>query len=175
MSDAPASQRREIENDAGLTLVADDRTVRLLCDDQEVAHHARSWGKRQRIEEPQHREDLLKQKRGAQPARGRERLRAAVPAIDDLFACWVDAGRNVGSMTARTMRLLDLYDDAMLRDAVTEALQRGVSDPGALAQLCEQQRHKERAPIPIEVSLGDHVPDCDVIPHALEKYDVDYE
>jgi hypothetical protein len=158
-----------------LTLVADDHNVRLLCGDDEVAQHSRSWGKRQRIEDPEHREKLLEQKRGAQPARGRERLRVAVPAIDDLFAAWVDAGRNVGSMTARTMRLLDLYGDAMVRNAVTEALQRGVCDPGALAQLCEQQRHKERAPIPIEVSLGDHVPDCDVIPHDLEKYDGDYE
>ena len=160
---------------ATLTLVADDRTVRLLCDDDQVAQHTRSWGKRQRMEDPRHREELLEQKRGAKPARGRDRLRAAVPAIDDLFAQWVDAGRNVGSMTARTMRLLDLYGDDMLRDAVTEALQRGVCDPGALAQLCEQRRHKQRLPVPIEVSLGDHVPDCDVIPHDLEKYDGDHQ
>ena len=74
-------------------------------------------------------------------------------------------------MTARTMRLLDLYGDDMLRGAVTEALQRGVCDPGALAQLCEQRRHEQNLPVPIDVSLGDHVPDRDVIPHDLEKYD----
>lgn len=154
-----------------LTLVADDRMIQVIDGDIGVAQHQRSWGKRQRIENVAHRSEILQQKKIARTAQGRDRLRNAVPTIDTLFASWVTAGRSVRSMTNRTLRLLDLYGETMLQDAVREALLRGVSDVGALAQLCEEYRHKSRLPIPVEMSLGDHVPDCDVIPHALEKYD----
>jgi transposase len=154
-----------------LTLVADDKLVRVLAGESEVACHDRSWGKRQRIEDSDHREKLWQTKRGARASRGRDRLRAAVPQIDVLFARWVQDGRNVGNLTARTFRLLDLYGDELLRDAVSEAIDRGTSDPGALAQLCEQRRTKDRHPVPIDISLGDHIPDREVIPHDLETYD----
>ena len=156
-----------------LTLVADDHKVKLVHDAEVVAWHERSWAKKQRVDAPEHRKELLEKKRGAKPARGRDHLRHAVPDVDQLFAQWVEAGRNLGSMTTHTLRLLDLYGAEMLRDAVAEALARGISDIGALAQICEQRRLKERLPVPIDISLGDHVPDRDVIPHNLEKYDGD--
>ena len=156
-----------------LTLVADDRQVRLVQGQSVVAEHQRSWAKRQRIEAPEHRAEILTKKRLAKPARGRDHLRSAVPGVGELFERWVEEGRNVGSMTSRTLKLLDLYGDAMLSAAVAEALARGISDIGALAQICEQRRLKERLPVPIDISLGEHVPDRDVIPHNLEKYDGD--
>lgn len=158
-----------------LTLVANDRNVKLLQGEAVVAEHERSWAKRQRIEKPEHREAILAKKRLAKPARGRDHLRSAIPGIGELFERWVEDGRNVGAMTSRTLKLLDLYGDVMLSSAVAEALTRGISDIGALAQLCEQQRLKERLPVPIDISLGDHIPDRDVIPHNLEKYDGDDE
>jgi hypothetical protein len=54
---------------------------------------------------------------------------------------------------------------------VAEALSRGVSDIGALAVLCEHRRRADHHPVPIDVPLGAHVPDRDVIPHSLEDYD----
>ena len=158
-------------NDKTLTLVADDLTVRLLDGEEEVACHPRCWGRRQRIEVPAHREDLLEQKRGAREAKGQDRLRAAVPDVDRLFARWVDAGRNVGSMTSQMIRLLDRYGDATVAGAVAEVLTRGTHDPGAVAILCEQARQRNQQPVPLDVVLGNHVPDRDVIPHALESYD----
>jgi transposase len=154
-----------------LTLVADDCTVRLLDGDEEVASHARNWGRRQRIENPAHREALLEEKRGARQAKGQDRLRAAVPNIDQLFARWVDAGRNVGSLTLQMIRLLDWYGDATVAAAVAEVLARGTHDPGAVAVLCEQARQRNQQPVPIDMVLGSHVPDRDVVPHALETYD----
>jgi transposase len=154
-----------------LTLVADDRIVRFLDGGAVVARHVRCWGRRQIIELHEHREEILVQKRGARQAKGRDRLRAGVPDIDSLFARWVEAGRNVGNMTARTLKLLDLYGETLLADAVTEVLGRGVSDPGAVAQVCEQRRRAASRPVPLDVALGDHVPDRDVIPHDLETYD----
>lgn len=154
-----------------LTLVAGDTTVRLLDGQEVVACHARNWGRRQRVEEPAHREALLEHKRGAREAKGQDRLRAAIPDVDRLFARWLDAGRNVGSMTSQMLRLLDRYGDATVAGAVAEVLARGTHDPGAVAVLCEQARQRNQQPMPVDVMLGSHVPDRDVIPHALETYD----
>jgi len=154
-----------------LTLVADDVAVRLLQGEEEVAHHSRCWGRRQRVENPEHRQALLEEKRGARKAKGQDRLRAVAPGIDALFERWVETGRNVGSLTARTVALLDLYDDATVAAAVTEVIARGTHDPGAVAIICEQLRRKAQKPVPIDVRFGSHVPDRDVIPHSLENYD----
>lgn len=155
-----------------LTLVADDKTVRLLDGQKEVASHPRCWGKRQRIENPAHRQALLEMKRGAIEAKGQDRLRAAVPGVDALFERWVDAGRNVGCMTARTLVLLDRYSEDILAPAVAEVLAGTTNDPAALEVVCERKRHEANRPVPIDISLGDHVPDRDVIPQSLEAYDV---
>ena len=155
-----------------LTLAADDRTVRILDGTTLVAEHERSWGRRQTVEAPAHRTELLAQKQGAKEMRGRDRLRCTIPEIDALYARWVDCGRNLGSMTARTIRLLDLYGPELLGDAVAQVLARDLHDPGALASLCEQRRCALNAPVPIDTPLGHNVPERDVIPHDLETYDV---
>jgi hypothetical protein len=48
---------------------------------------------------------------------------------------------------------------------------RGTHDFGALAVLCEPQRHgRGRAPAPA-IELAAHVAERDVVPHAREGYD----
>jgi hypothetical protein len=106
--------------DAPLTLVADDRTVRLLEGQQEVARHARCWGRRQVLALPEHRESLLALKRQASQSKGQDRLRLALPGVDALFGRWVEAGRNVGTLTAATLRLLDTYGAPLLNEALEE-------------------------------------------------------
>jgi len=154
-----------------LTLAADDREVRLLDGAAVVARHPRCWGRRQPVEADEHRAALIDQRQGAGEAKGRDRLRAAVPTIDALYERWVDAGRNLGSMTARTLKLLDLYGADLLGAAVEEVLARGMHDPGALAALCEQRRCARATPVPLDVPLPPHVRDRDVVPHDLETYD----
>jgi len=123
------------------------------------------------VEASEHREAILAQKRDAQGAKGHDRLKAAVPTIDILYERWVETGRNLGSMTARTLKLLDLYGAELFTAAVEEVIARGMHDPGALAALCEQRRCARDAPVPIDVPLSPHVRDRDVIPHDLETYD----
>ena len=154
-----------------LTLVASDTQVRLVEGAIEVARHPRCWGRRQLIELPEHRTEILRLKRAAQELKGRDRLRALLPTIDTLYARWIDAGRSLRHTTAFANRLLDLYGEAIFSHAVTEILQRGLHDPGALAQLCEQQRRARSRPVPIEIAVPSHVSDRDVIPHNLEDYD----
>jgi hypothetical protein len=154
-----------------LTLVANDTTVRVVDGDAEVACHARSWGKHCVIEDMRHREKLLDEKRAAREAKGRDRLRAQIPDIGVLYERWVLAGRNLGSMTAQVIRLLDLYGAELLKAAVADVVAKDIHDPGALAVLCEQKRKRGARPVPLDITLGAHVADRDVVPHDLESYD----
>ncbi len=154
-----------------IALAADDREVRLLDGGNVLATHPRSWARRQVIEAREHREALLSLKRGAREAKGRDCLRAAVPEIDVLYERWVDAGRNLGSMTMRTLKLLDLYGAELLASAAKDIIARGLHDPGALAVICEQRRRQSQAPVPVDVPIGAHIVDRDVVQHSLESYD----
>ena len=150
---------------------ASDRAIRLLDGEDIVAQHDRHWGKHQRVEDSKHRRELLEQKRAARIPKTRDKLLAQVPGMDALYTVWVDHGRNVGLMTARTGKLLDLYGADVLARAVADLLARGLHDPGALAIRCDQARRAAGTPMPVQVELGAHVPDCDVIPHDLSQYD----
>lgn len=162
----PSSAARQV-----LTLVADDHRVRVLQGEREIASHPRSWGRRERVEDAAHRATLLGEKRAAAGLKGQDRLRAEVGDIETLFHRWIEAGRNAGCMTIRTIRILDLYGADILRCAVARAIERGLHDPGALAVLCEQARAEANRPIPIAIQLGAHVVDRDVVPHDLGGYD----
>jgi transposase len=154
-----------------LTLVADDVTVRLLDGENEVARHARCWGRHQTLELREHRAAILEEKRKARDLKGRDRLRVEVPEIDALLERWVDAGRNIGSMVGSTIKLLDAYGPPILREVIADMLRRGVHDRGAMAILCEQLRRRSSGPAPLAIQLGAHVVERDVIPHDLGGYD----
>jgi transposase len=166
--------RYSVRHDAAdrvLGLVATDGEVRLLDHDRVVGTHARSWGKNRVVEAPEHRADILAHKPGARDGKGRDRLRAEVPQIDALMALWLEDGRNVGSLVARTLKLLDLYGATVLKAAAEALLAKKSHDYGALAILCEKQRTRPRRVLPLD--LASHVVDRDVIPHDLGGYDDD--
>jgi hypothetical protein len=156
-----------------LRLVATDVEVRLLDGERLVGQHVRSWGKGGVIEAPEHRAALLASKAGARDGKQRDRLRVEIPRVEELMRLWLEDGRNVGSLVARTTKLLDLYGASVLAAAVEELLHKGSHDVGALAILCEQRRKRPRRVLPIELSA--HVVDRDVIPHDLGGYDDDDE
>jgi transposase len=170
------SNRYSVLHDAAnrvLRLVATDVEVRLLDGERVVGAHARSWARNRVIEAPEHRAALLAQKPGARDGKGRDRLRVAIPRVEELMRLWLEDGRNVGSLVARTTKLLDLYGAQVLAAAVEELLAKGSHDYGALAILCEKRRTRPRRVLPIE--LAPHVVDRDVIPHDLGGYDDDGE
>jgi transposase len=154
-----------------VTLVASDHLVRLLDGDREIARHPRVWGRHQVVESKEHRDALIAHKRRASDLKGRDRLHAEIPDIGVLIERWVDHGRNVGSMIGRTVKLLDAYGAAIVRDAVAEMVTSGTHDIGALSILCEQQRRGTHDPRPVILDLAAHVVERDVVPHDLGGYD----
>jgi hypothetical protein len=154
-----------------LSLVATDTVVRLLDGTEEVARHERCWGRKQTIERHEHRQQLIAEKRGARELKGRDRLRVEVPAIETIIERWLDGEHNLGSMIARTMKLLDSYGAAVLRAAVDEMLERGIVDIGAMAVLCETHRKRRGSRAVQVLDLAPHVLERDVVPHDLGGYD----
>jgi hypothetical protein len=145
--------------------------VRVVDGKEEIARHARCWGRHQVIERPEHRAALLDDKQGARELKGRDRLRAEIPGIEPLIERWAEAGRNLGWMVTRTLKLLDAYGAPALQEAVEQMNLRGTHDPGAMAIVCEQRRRAQGAEPPRLVTLGPHVVERDVIPHDLGGYD----
>lgn len=154
-----------------LTLAADDREVRVLDGSSCVARHARCWGKRQVIEVPAHRAELVAERRAARDLKGRDRLRAVAPSFGVLLDRWALSGPSLAIQVTRAIKLLDLYGDEVFAAAVAEVSARGLRDTSALAVACDRLRRDRRRPVPIEVPLPPHIEDRDVIPHDLDTYD----
>jgi transposase len=154
-----------------LTLVADDRAVRLVHGSMTIAEHARSWGKKQILEKPEHRTALVAERKAAAQLKGRDRLRAIAPAFDRVLERWTVTGPSLAIRVTRAIKLLDLYGDVVFAAAVDDVVARGLVDPAALAIACEKHRKDRRRAVPVAVILPDHVDDPDVIPHDLERYD----
>jgi transposase len=161
----PVAERQRV-----VTLVSNDRLVRVLDGATLVAEHPRSWGRRQLIEDPAHRVELVAQRRAARDLKGRDRLHAVAPAFGQLLARWTATGPSLGLRVTRAIKLLDLYGDEVFAAAVADLAHRGLADLGALAVACETHRTRRDRPIPVLPDVhvdDDHV----VIPHDLERYD----
>lgn len=154
-----------------LTLVADDEVVRLLDGKREVARHARSWGREQRVEDRAHRQLLVESRPGAKEAPARERLVNEIPELRVLFERAVLRNRNMGAMVSRTRILRELYGAEVLREAARAQVEHGTHDPGALALLCEQARKKRRLPVTLPIRLREGLTDGEPQAIDLASYD----
>jgi hypothetical protein len=81
-----------------LTLIASDALVRITNGCGRVfASHARSYDRKQVIDDPEHIAELAREKRHAHELRGRDRLRSACPSADAFVEAWPCAARTSGA------------------------------------------------------------------------------
>lgn len=156
-----------------LTLVASEHEVRLLDGTTEVARHARSYDRGQRVEHDAHLAALAREKRRAHDLRGRDRLRSACPQADAFLDALAVRGHPLASETTRLLRLLDQVGAAALDGALAEALARGAISAASVAHVLDQRRRARRQPPLIDLVLpaDPRVRDLRVTPHALSAYD----
>jgi len=156
-----------------LTLVASEHAVRLLDGTAEVARHARSYDRGQRIEDEAHLAALVAEKRRAHDLRGRDRLRHACPHADAFLDALAGRGQPLASETTRLLHLLDQVGAGPLDAALAEAISRGAISAASVAHVLEQRRRARRQPPPIALVLpaDPRVRDLRVTPHALSAYD----
>lgn len=156
-----------------LTVIASTTTVRILDGTTEVARHARSWDRHAQLEQKEHIEALVQEKRSAREGRARTQITRAVPGAMAFLEEVVRREGNLGSATAQLRRLLEDYGPLELGAAIEEAMKRGTPTPASVAHLLDQARRRSRIPPKIRLELPDNprIREIRVTQHKLETYD----
>lgn len=156
-----------------LTVLADTHELRIIDGAQVIACHRRSYDRGAQIEQTEHLEALIGQKRAARQHRATDRLAQVAPASQDLLMRAAERGANLGAITNGLTRLLDRYGAADLQAAIREALERDVPHPNAVRLALERRREQrgETPPVDIDLPANVRARDAPVQPHALETYD----
>ena len=156
-----------------LVVVADPDRVRVLHGNEVVAEHARSYGKREQIEDHEHLKGLVAEKQKASRHRGMDRLAHAAPSTRAFLSHLAQQGKNLGNATIRLLRLLDEYGALHLESAAAEVVERDVVHLHALRQVLERDREArgQLPATPVELPDDPRVRELSVRPHALETYD----
>ncbi len=156
-----------------LTVAATHDTVRVLEGVQVLACHRRAWGRNECVEQPEHVQALVADKRQAREHRAQDRLALAAPASITLLETAAAAGRPITSLVRELDELLDHYGGAELQLACTEALAAGVAHTNAVRQVLERRRDARALPPPLAVALPDdaRVRNLVVRPASLAAYD----
>ncbi len=159
-----------------LTLLAEERTVRLIDGGTEVARHVRSYDRGESIEEPAHLDGLLAERRRGLPTKTQDRLRAAIPEIDRLYEMLALRGENLGTNVARFASLLTIYGLDDFREAVREAVTRETPRSSAVGNILERLRRARNAPVvlPVRLPADPRVRDLRVVSHDPGTYDALY-
>lgn len=155
-----------------LVVFADDAHVRFVDGREVVATHARSWGRGEQIERPEHLQRLVDEKRRARAHRGLDRLARAARSSQAFLRVVAERGGNVGLTSARLLLLLDGVGAAELEEALIEALERDTVHIGAVRQVIDRRRSERNLPPPTSIPLtkGQHAA-LVVTPHHLATYD----
>ena len=156
-----------------VVVVASLQAVRVMHRGVIVAEHDRSFDRRRQIEDSEHIERLVEHKRQARSHRGMDRLTAAAPASRELLTCLAQRGANLGTATARLLRLLEEFGGNRLEQAIREAMDKDIPHHHAVRQILERQcRAEGRKPtLPVELPDDPRVRDLTIRPHTLESYD----
>lgn len=155
-----------------LVVVATLDTVRVLDGLSTVATHVRSWDRGEQVEEADHIQKLVEQKSTARRHRGMQRLARAAPSTEALFVRAAERGSNLGSITSRLLRLLEVVSATELEEAVAEAVAQDMPTLGAVRQILEQKRAALGKP-PAVLTRFSAAKAADVVVknHRLDSYD----
>jgi transposase len=156
-----------------LQVVATLERVRVLDGNDVIATHARSFDRGQQIEDPQHVEALVVQKRAGRTHRAMDRLHHAAPSASALFKLAAERGVHLGVLTRGLMELLDSHGAAALETAIAAALRERAAHLGAVCHFIDQQRARRGQSPPIAITLPNdpRVRSLTVRPHPLSDYE----
>jgi len=156
-----------------LTLVASPTRVRLLDGSTEIASHPRSYDRHEQVEDPAHRRALLEQKRKALGSTASTRLAALVPESQTFLQAAFERGESTTHLTAQLLRRLDDYGAAELAAALHEALDQHTPRLSSVAFILARRhrQHRQRAPLPVNLSRRPDLENLTVSNPSLEAYD----
>jgi transposase len=152
---------------------ADDRTVRVICDGAEVARHARSWDRRRHIEDPAHVQKLLDHRKAGRGPKRKDRLADLCPTAPVYLREIARRRIHLSHEVDKLLRLVDLYGEAEVANALALAVAHKTFGARYVRALCDQARFARGQGEPPEpVLTGNSVADDLVVePHPMETYD----
>jgi transposase len=155
-----------------LVVFADLGEVRVVDGNEVVATHVRCWDRAQQIEQPDHLQRLVEEKRRAREHRGLDRLARSAPSSQAFLRIVAERSGNVGNTTARLLAVLDAVGAAVLEEALVEAIERDAVHVGAVRQIVDRRRSALGLPPPVSVPVTrtKHA-NIVVTPHSLSTYD----
>jgi len=158
-------------------LRADDHTVRVLCDGEEIATHNRCWERRHAIEDKAHIDALLERRKAARGPKRRDRLASLSPECRAYLQEVARRRIDLESEVCKLTRLVDRYGETEVAQGMTAALGKRTFGARYVRTLMDQARFARGLGEPPEpVVTGNLAADrIDVEPHALETYDALFE
>lgn len=155
-----------------LTLIAGPGLVRLLDGQTEIARHRRSYGRRERVEDPAHIKALVADKRKALGSTIVGRLAGAVPRIGEFLDAAFERGESAARQARLLTEMLSDYGAQELNAAVNEALDRQTPRAASVALILEQRRRRSKGKVtPIDLSRHSHLANLSIPTQQLEVYD----
>ena len=156
-----------------LTVLASGATVRVLDGAEELARHARSWGRGEQIEREEHVAELVAAKASAREHRGQDRLARAARPRRCSSSERPSGARRSGASCASSSGCSRSTAPPSSRAAVAEALERGVPHSNAVRLALERRREVRGLPPSLAVPLTPDVRARDVLvrPVSLADYD----
>ncbi len=150
---------------------ASQSQVRIMDRNAVIAVHARSYGKGEQIENPDHVAELVAHKRQARHHRGQDRLAHAVPLSSTFLEAAVQRHYSLSVIVRDLLSLLGDYGASELAQAMQNALERDVPHPNAVRQMLEQRRELRQQPPPVAIPLSNPKAQIVVRPANLSDYD----
>jgi len=152
---------------------ANDSTVRIVCDNEVIAEHARSWQRRRFIEDTKHTDAIAAHRPGAHAPRRRDRI-ASISVECRLYLQEVSKRRiSLDNEIRKLDRLLRLYGEHDFAVGLAAALASRTFGARYVRTLIDQQRFARGLGEPPEpIITGNRAADdITVEPHDLGGYD----
>jgi transposase len=138
---------------------ANDETVSVFLGSKQVARHVRCWSVNETIEEPSHREALLRERPRAPASSLPPELAALGDLGRDYFKLLAANGQSIRRELVRLVFLVEIFGEGHTKDAMLEVLKTGHVGAEYVEYVL---RHKKRLiPAPPPLRLGD--PEIDAI------------
>jgi transposase len=156
-----------------LVIAASESLVRILDGSKEIASHRRCYDRLQLILNPDHQDQLIREKRKASGSVRGSRLAIEVPESEAFLDAAFQRGHPAALQTSRLVKLLDLFGRDELRFAITEALARNTTDASSVSFILNRRwRQASRKPTPpVDLSRRPDLQALIVNPHNPELYD----
>ena len=148
-------------------------TVRILDGAELIAVHARHFDRGAQIENPEHIQALLDDKRAGRAHRAMDRLHHATPSATAFFVRAAERGVHLATLTRGLLELLDTHGAAALEAALRAALREGIAHLAAVRHFIDQQRARrgQSPPLPVALPNDPRVRGLSVRPHPLADYE----